>query len=202
MKNIKLKIKILIAVIVLMILIALVAFYMGTRYEGPIRIGAAQITADVINAKFDEASELVTEVYYYTSMGTFQNNLMFKDWNIPLTSKTFIVSYNGIIKAGIDLSKVNVFTEGYEIFISLPDAKVLSHEIDQDSVQVLDEKTNLFNPIKVEDVTGFEAEQKAGAEERALSEGLLDRANEGAETAIRDLLMTIDGMKNYSITFR
>lgn len=202
MLKIKRKVKIIIAVIILMIIIALVAFYLGTRYEGPIRIGPANITSDVIEAKFSECSELVTETYNYTSMGTFQNNLMFKDWNIPLTSKTFIVSYNGIMKAGIDLSKVYVETVGYEIFISLPDAKILSHEIDEDSVQVLDEKTNLFNPIKVEDVTGFEAEQKDIAEERALADGLLDRASASAEDAIRDLLMTIDGMKNYSITFR
>lgn len=196
------KIKRLIFVIVLLLVVALVCFYLGTQYEGPIRIGPAKITAETITAKFTEVSELVTMTYNYTSMGTFENNLMFKDWNIPLTGKSFIVSFDGIIKAGINLSEVKVETDGYDITVTIPDAVILSHEIDQNSVQVLDEKTNLFNPIGVEDVTGFEEEQKQINEENAINNGLLEQAKESAQEALTELLLSIDGLKNYTITYK
>ncbi len=196
------KIKKLIFIIVLFVLVALVCFYLGTQYEGPIRIGPATITAETITAKFSEVSELVTMTYNYTSMGTFENNLMFKDWNIPLTGKSFIVSFDGIIKAGINLSEVKVETDGYDVTITIPDAVILSHEIDQNSVQVLDEKTNLFNPIGVEDVTGFEEEQKQLCEKNAIDNGLLIQAKESAQEALTELLLSIDGLKNYNIIYK
>ncbi|MBO4360192.1 MAG: DUF4230 domain-containing protein [Eubacteriaceae bacterium] len=189
-------------VLILLAVVALVCFYLGTRYEGPIRIGPASITSETVMAVFDDTKILVTETYNYTAMGSFTNSLMFRDWTIPLTGKSFIVSYSGTIQAGIDLGKVKVTTDGYTIYIKLPASKIISHEIDEGSVQVLDEKTNLFNPIKVEDVTGFESEQKELNEKRALEDGLLERADESAQKAVLELLSKIEGIKNYDIIFQ
>ncbi len=196
------KIRRILALLLILALVGFAGFYFGTKYEGPIRIGPAQITADVIEAKFTEVSELVTVTYNYTSMGTFSNQLMFKDWKIPLTSKSFIVQYDGIIKAGIDLGETKVETDGYTITITIPDTKVLSHEIDEGSVQVLDEKTNLFNPIEVEDVTGFEEEQKKINEDTAIEKGLLTEAKKNAEDALKVLILGMDGGKNYTVVFK
>lgn len=196
------KIKKLVTFVVVLLLVGFVGFYFGVKYEGPFRIGPASITADVINAKFSEVSELVTVTYNYTSMGTFSNQLMFKDWKIPLTSKSFIVQYDGLIKAGIDLKQTKVETDGYNITITIPKAKILSHEIDEGSVQVLDEKTNLFNPIAVDDVTGFEDEQKKINEETAIEKGILTEAKKNAEEALKNLILDMEGGKNYTITFK
>ncbi len=196
------KIKKIITFIVILLLVGFAGFYFGVKYEGPFRIGPAKITADVISAKFSEVSELATVTYNYTSMGTFSNQLMFKDWKIPLTSKSFIVQYDGTIKAGIDLKETKVETNGYNITITIPNAKILSHEIDEGSVQVLDEKTNLFNPIAVDDVTGFEDEQKKINEETAIEKGILTEAKKNAEEALKNLILDIDGGKNYTITFK
>lgn len=191
-----------IRVLILVVIVALVCFYLGTRYEGPVRIGPAKITSETIEGVFADTKILITETYNYTAMGSFTNSLMFREWTIPLTSKSFIVSYSGTIQAGIDLGKVRVTTDGYTIYVKLPDAKIVSHEIDENSVQVLDEKTNLFNPIKVEDVTGFESEQKQLNEQRALEDGLLTRADASAEKAMLELLSKIDGIRNYDIIFQ
>ncbi len=189
-------------VLVLLIVVALVFFYLGTRYEGPVRIGPAAITAETIEGVFADAKTLVTETYKYTAMGSFSNSLMFRDWTIPLTGKSFIISYSGTIQAGIDLGKVKITTDGYTIYVKLPASKIISHEIDENSVQVLDEKTNLFNPIRVEDVAGFESEQKKLNEQRALDDGILGRADASAEKALLELLSKIDGIKNYDIIFQ
>ena len=37
--------------------------------------------------------------YYYTNMGRFENQVDFYGWKVPFTTKSFIVSYDGVIKA-------------------------------------------------------------------------------------------------------
>ena len=55
---------------------------------------------------------------------------------------------------------------------NIPEAEILSHEIDEHSMEVFDEKTSIFNPFTVEDFTSFQSDQKAAMEEKALSRGL------------------------------
>ena len=77
---------------------------------------------------------------------------------------------------------------GDTVTVTLPEAEILSHEIDEDSVEVFDEKTSIFNPFTVEDFTAFQADQKAAMEERALSSGLLEEARAKAVSGVEQLL--------------
>ncbi len=43
----------------------------------------------------------------------------------------------------------------------------------EDSLEVYDETRNLFNPITIEDYTGFTADQKQSIEAKATENGLL-----------------------------
>ena len=77
---------------------------------------------------------------------------------------------------------------GVTVTVTLPEAEILYHEIDEDSVEVFDEKTSIFNPFTVEDFTAFQADQKAAMEERALSSGLLEEARAKAVSGVEQLL--------------
>ena len=66
------------------------------------------VTADLLGQQLRTAQELVSVSYYYTNMARYENQLDFYGWKVPFTTKTFIVSYDGIIKAGVDLSKAAV----------------------------------------------------------------------------------------------
>ena len=70
---------------------------------------------------------------------------------------------------------------------ALPEAEILSHEIDEDSMEVFDEKTSIFNPFTVEDFTSFQSDQKAAMEEKALSRGLLAEARAKAVSSVEQL---------------
>ena len=70
---------------------------------------------------------------------------------------------------------------------TLPEAEILSHEIDEDSMEVFDEKTSIFNPFTVEDFTSFQSDQKAAMEEKALSRGLLAEARAKAVSSVEQL---------------
>lgn len=185
--------------ILVLILIAVVAgaFFLGGVMAG--RNSQPQITSSLLGQRLSAIQELATQGYHYTNMGRFQNQLDFYGWKVPFTTKSFIVAYDGVIKAGVDLSELQVEVSGKTISVTLPEGKILSHDIDEDSLEVFDETKNIFNPIQIEDYTGFTADQKASMEERAISEGLLTAASERARTVVEEFITALPGAEDYTI---
>lgn len=185
--------------ILVLILIAVVAgaFFLGGVMAG--RNSQPQITSSLLGQRLSAIQELATQEYHYTNMGRFQNQLDFYGWKVPFTTKSFIVAYDGVIKAGVDLSELQVEVSGKTISVTLPEGKILSHDIDEDSLEVFDETKNIFNPIQIEDYTGFTADQKASMEERAISEGLLTAASERARTVVEEFITALPGAEDYTI---
>lgn len=66
--------------------------------------------------------------------------------------------------------------------------KFFPHEIDNNSIETLDEKDGLFNPVKVEDVRQFDTVSKDAMEDRAIENGILDKALKNAEDIIKKLV--------------
>lgn len=161
-----------------------------------------QITADLIGQQLREAAELVSVEYYYTNMGRFENQVDFYGWKVPFTTKSFIISYDGLIKAGVDLNQLDIQVTGKTVTILLPQSKIIAHEIPEDSIEVFDETHNIFNPIKISDYTGFTADQRVAIEARAIENGLLTRATEQARSTLTALLGLLPGIDDYTISFR
>ena len=185
--------------ILALLLIAVVAgaFFLGGVMAG--RDSQPQITSALLGQRLNAIQELATQEYHYTNMGRFQNQLDFYGWKVPFTTKSFIVAYDGVIKAGVDLSELQVEVSGKTISVTLPEGKILSHDIDEESLEVFDETKNIFNPIQIEDYTGFTADQKASIEERAISEGLLTAASERARTVVEEFITALPGAEDYTI---
>lgn len=148
----------------------------------------ARLDAVVIGNQLSQISELATVSYQYTNMAQFSSSNDFYGVTIPFTTKKFILTYDGEIKAGADLSQVKVDVADTVVTVTLPPARILSHEIEEDSIEVFDEKTSIFNPFTVEDFSSFQADQKAEMERKALEKGLLDQAAEKTESSVKALL--------------
>lgn len=176
----------------------LAAFLYGLRQGG--REAEPQITSDLLAERLRSVQELATVSYYYTNMGRFENQVDFYGWKVPFTTKSFIVSYDGVIKAGVDLDQVQIRIGGGEIAVTLPESRITSHEIPEDSLEVFDESDNLFNHITIEDYTSFTRDQKAAMEKRAVDGGLLDRARQEACAAVDSLLRLLPGLETYALT--
>ena len=146
------------------------------------RDAAPVITSELLGQQLANVRELSTVEYHYTNMGKFENQVDFYGWKVPFTTKSFIVAYDGVIKAGVDLSGLETQVSGQRITISLPAPVILSHEIDEDSIEVFDQTHNIFNPIEITDYTGFTADQKDAIEEKAVGNGLLTAAGHGRRT--------------------
>ena len=194
-----LKAKILLILLTLLLICgaALAAFLCGLRQAG--QAAEPQITGDLLASRLRSVQELVTVSYYYTNMGRFENQVDFYGWKVPFTTKSFIVSYDGVIKAGVDLDRLQVTVGDEEITVTLPESRIISHEIPEDSLEVFDESDNLFNHITIEDYTAFTQDQKSAMEQRAVDGGLLDRANQEARTAVNSLLGIMPGLEDYTL---
>lgn len=188
------------AAVVLVCGAMLAAFLLGLRRGG--QEETPVITSDLLGERLRSAQELVTVAYYYTSMGRFENQVDFYGWKVPFTAKSFIVSYDGVIKAGVDLEQLQVSIGGGEVTVTLPESRIISHEIPEDSLEVFDESDNLFNHITIEDYTAFTRDQKSAMEQRAVDGGLLDRANQEARTAVDSLLRIMPGLEEYTLTVK
>lgn len=168
----------------------------------------ASRTVDIsaIIVEIHSIGELATVEYLYTDAGKYEDaaELFGKEIPFSFTTKSFIAKWDGSIKAGIDITKVTaeVNEPAKEIVVHIPKAEILSHEIDDESIETLDEKDGLFNPIRVEDVRGFDAISKEAMEKRAIENGLLDKAFENAKEIIRRLIDTglVEELE-YTITF-
>lgn len=190
------------AAVVLVCGAMLAAFLLGLRQGG--QEETPVITSDLLGEQLRSAQELVTVAYHYTNMGRFENHVDFYGWKVPLTAKSFIVSYDGVIKAGVDLGGVDVAVDeaGKSVTVTLPDSGILSHEIPEESIEVFDESNNIFNPITIEDYTGFTRDEKAAMEQRAIDNGLLASADEQARAAVESLLRLMPGMESYQLNMQ
>ncbi len=153
-------------------MIAVVFFFVGKVW--PSGEEPTEITSDLLSQQIQSISELATVEYNYTNMGKFENQATFYGWKVPFTTKSFIISYDGKIKAGIDMSLVEVNMRGKNIDITVPEAKILSHEMDEESIEVFDETKNIFNQISITDYNQFAIDQKDNMEIKAKEKGLLE----------------------------
>ena len=149
-----------------------------------------EISAIVLQNKISAMSELAVVTYTYTELGQYESSKEFYGVKMPFTTNRFLLTYDGVIKAGIDMTevKVDVDQSVKTVTVTLPQAEILSHEIDEDRVKIYDEKTSIFNAFTIEDYTSFYADQKKTVEKKARDKGLMSEAQTQAENAVRQLL--------------
>ena len=148
------------------------------------------ITSDTLFQQLRSVSQLTTVEYHYTNMGKFEKNADLNGWTIPLTKASFILAYDGKITAGVRLDDVKIDVAQTTITITLPAAEILSHEVDESSIEVYDESNNIFNPISISDYAAFSKQQKEVMENKVIEGGLLLQARQKAGEVISQLLTT------------
>ena len=162
-----------------------------------------KVDINVISNEVQSIGELASMEYLYTDAGQFSDPRQIFGMDIPFTTKSFVAKWDGVIKAGIDVTQIAVTVDESTktITIHLPPAQILSHEIG-DNIETLDQEDGLFNPITVDDVREFDNLAKQNMEERAIENGLLEKADENARAIIESLL-NADSMirDNYQVVF-
>lgn len=163
-----------------------------------------KITNETIGVQIKEIKEMSTIQYKYKQLASRE------DWNtlfnikLPFTKSSFILTYTGVLKLGIDFAetKIEVDEGSKTIKVTLPESKVLSNEIDMKSIKVYDETNSIFNPVKIDDYAQFTQSGKENAEADARESGVFEQSNEVAKKIITELLNTTKEIKEkYKIVF-
>ena len=163
------------------------------------------ISSETVESSIKEAKELTTLKYHYKNIASFENSQEFQGIKLPFTTKRFLYTYEGEIHAGVDLdkAKVEVDNEAKTVSVTLPKAKILSHDIDEKSVMIYDEKNSIFNPLELEDYSNFRKEEEAKVEKEAIDKGILTEADEKTKKAVEDILnINPEIAENYTINVK
>ena len=155
-----------------------------------VTVANKEVSIDLIKSEINSIGELATIEYLYTDVGKFEDKKQFLNFNIPFTKSSFIAKWDGIIKAGVKIDQIipEINDANKEIIVHMPKSVILSHEIKPESIETLDEKDGLFNRVKVDDVREFDKVTKEAMEERAIENGILDKATENAKEIIEKLV--------------
>ena len=158
----------------------------------------------LLDTKLSENLVITDTEYPYTNTCDFKNRDSIKGLDIPLTKKSFKISYDGLITAGIDASQISVSVDNdaRTISVILPEASIKSHETFSDSIQISEKRDNWFNPITPEDYTQIYESQNELMEEKAILYGLFDDVYSDVETEIETYLISDEIISEYySINF-
>lgn len=148
-----------------------------------------QIVYEIMSSEIKGIGELATVEYLFTNAARFSDSKQIRDWNIPFTEKSFIMRWDGVIKAGIRVDEIEITVDeaNKKVIVYIPEAEILSYSVDSENVEILDEKNNMFNKITVEDKVKFDAESEEEMKQRAIENGLLEKAQKSAEEIILKL---------------
>ena len=127
-------------------------------------------------------------------------NRLFDIVDIPFTENSFWYRYAGTIKAGVNLEAADLTTNGQTITVSLSNPYIISNTPDMETTGVLEENSNILNPIEVKDVDAMLADCKARSEEEAVAGGLLEEAQVETERNLRNLFFAALG-DAYTVEF-
>lgn len=171
-------------------------------------VGATKVfnpKSETTKIGFEDIGELATQSAFCTQVNSPEDaRKIFNTFNIPFTENTIIYSYNVIIKAGFDFGdiKYKVDEDNKKISVELPEAKILSSEIDHDSLEVYLEDESLFNNFTMEERNDEDKKMVAEAKESSIENGLLENARANAEVIIKGFFSNQYNMEEYEIEFK
>lgn len=164
------------------------------------------IDAKEFKSQIQDISELATLEYRYTNVGIIDAKKQFSFWDhdIPLTGKLAIIVMDGTIKVGVDCSKVDITCDDAkkEVIVKIPEASILSNELDENSLQVRKDEQSIFNKFTQEDHNNLRKQIKSKALENAKKGNVIELADERAQLLMKDMIESIPNVKgNYEVKF-
>ena len=150
---------------------------------------------------FEDIGELATQSARTTEISTLEGSRDLFGVTIPFTQSKYIFSYDVEIKAGFDFTQIEWSLNDYTIEVKLPEAKILSSELDTDSFEVYLEDESIFREITLSETNEAIQELVKNAEEDAVANGILENAPANAETILTGFFASAYDLDEYEIVF-
>lgn len=123
-------------------------FILNKNYQVP-----AVFVSDILDIQ-----ELASVRYNYNTYVKYEKErpkIWLTDWDVPLTRSQVAFNIVGCIKVGVNFQEINLKQAGKHVFIIMPKAQVLSHELDYSKCQAIYEDTSIFNLPEAKDYLEF-----------------------------------------------
>lgn len=174
--------------LVLMNILLIAAIFVITRGDDQPSYDSSSVFERIQNIQ-----ELSLVQYNYTGVVGFRDNRTLADIDIPFTQKFFLVKFDGLIKAGINLEEIelDIDRETNSASITLPEATIMQNSIDENSLIVYDQSMNILNPIRIEDYNNAIAQEKDDMEKKAIENGILEQSQTQADMLLTSLLIEL-----------
>ncbi len=170
-------------VLFLLIIVAFLAFFLFKNTNKQ-----PEYDSSAIMEKIAYVKELSLVKYNYNGVISYKDAMKFLNMPVPLTEKSFLIRYNGYVKAGIDMSRASVSVSGKNVKVNLPKPTIQETVIDEKTIQAFDESMNIFNPTKVADYQKAIVGEKNKISQDALSKGIITESSDQAHQFITSLL--------------
>jgi len=147
--------------------------------------GEAKVDTTYLIGQIKKSSELTTSKLNYKGITEFE------DVGISILNKSnFLMVYHADARFGIDLEEVEVTANDTlkKVTIKIPKAKILDVKVDQKNIKYYDKKFSLFNFDSLEDANKAVAKAETEAMKDIAKLGVLEMADNQAETLIRGLV--------------
>lgn len=150
----------------------------------------------LVQDKLVEMSELTTLKYEYSNVIISRTN---KNISVPLvTDIKFaeairLIQYSGYLKAGSDLSKLEVSSdEGSEqLLVRVPKSQILDNVAETENTKVEDVKGNIFSDYPTQTVFDEINKEKKQFEEEKIEQGFLDEADKRTDEVLTSILSSM-----------
>lgn len=151
---------------------------------------------------FEDIGEFATQSAYCTEVSATANARKLFGHNLPFTQSNIVFSYDVVIKAGYDFSAITWDVHDTTITVKLPEVKVLSCEVKEDSFKKYVEDESIFTPFTLDDNNNAMKALKETAQTDAIANGLYENARSNAETILTTFFSSAYDMDQYTIEFQ
>lgn len=162
-----------------------------------------EIETDVKELSFKDIGELATQESIVTCVQVFDKAKTAFSF-ITYGETKYIYSYDVDVKAGYDFASIipNIDEETKIITIELPEASILSCEIDTDSFEVYHEQTSVFTKETLDEKNVELTQLQDAAKQKAIAGGILDRAKDNAQTLLTAFVYQMYDQSEYTIEWK
>lgn len=159
------------------------------------------IDVETIRDGLSDIGFLITQEYCFTEVVDFSSVKTFLNIPLGFTESNYVAGYDGTVTAGIDFTKVSVDKNDDEkvITVHMPRAEIKNVDIDPDSFVLYSEKNGLGNPTSISDYNDSLTELENKAENKAISRGMLEKAEENARAVVKNFITGL--AKEYEVKF-
>lgn len=179
---------------VVILFVSLILIFLFLSNSGLLKITSnKESETSLMQERLVELSEWTTLRYEYSNVIISRTDktltVLGADINFAETIK--LIEYSGYLKAGTDMSKVQISydSDSKKIIARVPRSKILDNVVDTNSAKVEDIVGNIFSDYPTQIIFDEINANKKQLEEEKISQGFLDEADKRIEQLLTSFLI-------------